>query len=81
MSAANWGIFFWRGGGLNIFFPGPKCPPRYGRYGNAGKTSKTITTIAILWPVRAMFEKRAAKVEVNTIPTGKDTCVFFCFGT
>ena len=37
----------------------------YGRYGNAGKTSKTIPTIAILWPVKAIFEKRAATVEVD----------------
>ena len=37
----------------------------YGRYGNAGKTSKTISTIAILWPVKAIFEKRAATVEVD----------------
>ena len=36
-----------------------------GRYGNAGKTSKTISTIAILWPVKAIFEKRAAMVEVD----------------
>ena len=35
----------------------------YGRYGNAGKT---ISTIAILWPVKAIFEKRAATVEVDT---------------
>ena len=38
----------------------------YGRYGNAGKTSNTISTIAILWPVKAIFEKRAATVEVDT---------------
>ena len=38
----------------------------YGRYGNAGKTSKSISTIAILWPVKATFEKRAATVEVDT---------------
>ena len=38
----------------------------YGRYENAGKTSKTISTIAILWPVEAIFEKRAATVEVDT---------------
>ena len=38
----------------------------YGRYGNAGKTSKSISTIAILWPVKAIFEKRAATVEVDT---------------
>ena len=37
----------------------------YGRYGNAGKTSKTISTIAILWPVKAVFEKRAAMVVVD----------------
>ena len=39
----------------------------YGRYGNAGKTSKTISTIAILSPVKVIFEKRAAKVEVDTL--------------
>ena len=38
----------------------------YGRYENARKTSKTISTIAILWPVKAIFEKRAATVEVDT---------------
>ena len=38
----------------------------YGRYGHAGKTSKSISTIAILWPVKAIFEKRAATVEVDT---------------
>ena len=38
----------------------------YGRYGNAVKTGKTISTIAILWPVKAIFEKRAATVEVDT---------------
>ena len=37
----------------------------YGRYGNAGKTGKTISTITILWPVKAIFEKRAATVEVD----------------
>ena len=35
----------------------------YGRYGNA---VKTISTIAILWPVKAIFEKRATTVEVDT---------------
>ena len=40
--------------------------PTYGRYGNAGKTSKTISTIALLWPLKAIFEKRAATVEVDT---------------
>ena len=39
----------------------------YGRYGNAAKTSKTISTIAIPWPVKAIFEKRAATVEVDTL--------------
>ena len=39
----------------------------YGRYGNAVKTRKTISTIAILWPVKAIFEKRAATVEVDTL--------------
>ena len=38
----------------------------YGGYGNARKTSKTISTIAILWPVKAIFEKRATTVEVDT---------------
>ena len=38
----------------------------YGRYGNAAKTRKTISTIAILWPVKAIFEKRAATVEVDS---------------
>ena len=33
--------------------------------GNVGKTSKTISTVAILWPVKAIFEKRAAMVEVG----------------
>ena len=37
-----------------------------GRYRNAGKTSKTISTIAILWPLKAIFEKRAPTVEVDT---------------
>ena len=39
----------------------------YGRYENAVKTRKTISTIAILWPVKAIFEKRAATVEVDTL--------------
>ena len=39
----------------------------YSRHGNAGKTSKTISTIAILWPVKAIFENRAATVEVDTL--------------
>ena len=30
------------------------------------ETSKTISTRAILWPVKAIFEKRAATVEVGT---------------
>ena len=38
----------------------------YGRYGNAVRTRKTISTIAVLWPVKAIFEKRAAMVEVDT---------------
>ena len=39
----------------------------YGRYRHAGKTtSKTISTIAILWPVKAIFDKRTASVEVDT---------------
>ena len=39
----------------------------YSRYGNAVKARKTISTIAILWPVKAIFEKRAATVEVDTL--------------
>ena len=39
----------------------------YGRYENAVKTRETISTIAILWPVKAIFEKRAATVEVDTL--------------
>ena len=39
----------------------------YGRYGNAVKTRKTMSTIEILWPVKAIFEKRAATVEVDTL--------------
>ena len=35
------------------------------RYGNGGKTGTTMSTIAILWPVKAMFEKRAAAVEAD----------------
>ena len=47
----------------------------YGRYGNAVKTRRTISTIAILWPVKAMFEKRAATVEVDTfIFLGQKSC-------
>ena len=38
----------------------------YGRYGHAVKTTKTISTIAILWPVEAIFEKRAATVAVDS---------------
>ena len=30
------------------------------------KTSRTISTMAILWPVKGIFEKRAAMVEVDT---------------
>ena len=30
------------------------------------KTSKTISTIAILWAVKAIFEKRTATVEVDS---------------
>ena len=39
----------------------------YGRYGNAGKTSQTISTRAIIWPVKAIFEKMAATVEVGPL--------------
>ena len=38
----------------------------YGRYENVVKTRKTTSTIAILWPVKAIFEKRAATVEVDS---------------
>ena len=40
---------------------------RYGRYENAVKFRKSISTIAILWLVKAIFEKRAAAVEVDTL--------------
>ena len=39
----------------------------YGRYGNAVKARKSICTIVILWLVKAIFEKRAATVEVDTL--------------
>ena len=43
------------------------CIHPYGRYGNAGrKTRKTISSKAIPWPVRGIFDKRAATVEVDT---------------
>ena len=38
-----------------------------GRDGNDGKTSKTMSTIAILWPIKAIFEKRATTVEVDAL--------------
>ena len=38
----------------------------YGRYGSAVKTSKPVSTIAILWPAKAILEKRAATVEADT---------------
>ena len=38
-----------------------------GRYGRAVKNRKAISTTAILWPVKAVFEKRAATVEVDTL--------------
>ena len=37
----------------------------YGRYEDAGEASKTISTIGILSSVKAIFEKRAAAVEVD----------------
>ena len=37
----------------------------YGRHGQ--KSGKSISTTAILWPVQAIFENRAATVEVNTL--------------
>ena len=42
------------------------CIDPYGRYGNAVEARKTISTIAILWLVKAIFEKRAAMVEVDS---------------
>ena len=52
---------------LRNIYPNSGSIHPYGRYGNAGKTSKTISTIAILWPVKAILEKRAATVEVDTL--------------
>ena len=49
----------------------------YGRYGNAVKTWKTISTIAVLWPVKAIFEKRAATVEVDSFAS-PETCSKTC---
>ena len=63
----------------NIYHPHPESKKRrsseansgsihpYGRYENAVKTRKTISTIAILWPFKAIFEKRAATAEVDTL--------------
>ena len=46
-----------------------------GRYENAVKTRKTISTIAILRPVKAIFEKRAATVEVDSfVSPGMPRC-------
>ena len=56
----------------------PYGPPLYGIFwgyffanmgvgGCSELFPKTISTIAILWPVKAIFEKRAAKVEVDTL--------------
>ena len=39
----------------------------YSRYGILKKTRKTMPTIAVFWPVKAIFEKRAATVEVDTL--------------
>ena len=40
VSAANWGsFFFWGGGGLNMFFSRPKRPP-----------SSTLVRNKLLWP-------------------------------
>ena len=50
----------------------------YARYGNAGKTSKSISTIAILWPVKAIFEKKAATVEVDTFVSPVWGCGPWC---
>ena len=41
--------------------------PSSGRHETAVKTRKTISTIAIIWPVKAIFEKRAATLEVDTL--------------
>ena len=49
----------------------------YGRYGDAVKTRKAISTIVILWPVKAIVEKRAATVEVDSFVSlvrGKKPC-------
>ena len=37
------------------------------------KTRKTISTIAILWRVKAIFEKRAATVEVDNLISPKNS--------
>ena len=37
------------------------------------KSSKTMSTIAILWPVKVIFEKRAATVEVDTLTSPEPT--------
>ena len=41
----------------------------YGRNEYIGKLSQTISAIVILWPVEAMFEKKAATVEVDAFIT------------
>ena len=46
-----------------LLLPGREDPKS--RYGNAGITSKAMSTTAILWPVKAIFEK-AATVEADT---------------
>ena len=75
------GLLFWEL--RNIYHHHPESKKRksseansgsihpYGRYGNAVKARKTISTIAILWPVKAIFEKRAATVEVDTLFWGR----------
>ena len=48
---------------------------------NAVKTRKTISTIAILWPVKAIFEKRAATVEVDTLISPASVCDLVAFAS
>ena len=51
----------------------------YGRYGNPVKTRKARSTIAILWLVKAIFEKRAAMVEVDTLISPLSLSLFLFF--
>ena len=75
---ANMGGWGWSELFSNIYHHHPESKKRksseensgfihpYCRYGNAVKTRITISTIAILWPVKAIFENRAATVEVDS---------------